>query len=122
MCKHPLLKLAATGIVLGSTGIGLANSVEAVNAPVVVDYRGVTTEDFESGSLKLSDVSEGVLVRFLQDLNRRKDFDYLAHGGQPGPDSQYLWQWVQNVTGELTNRGYWLDGDQNLHRPDGMPV
>jgi hypothetical protein len=66
MRNHSLLELAAIGVVLGLNGIGWANSVEGVNAPVVVDYRGVTTEDFESGSLKLSDVSEGVLVGFFR--------------------------------------------------------
>jgi hypothetical protein len=75
------------------------------------------TEIFESGQLRLADVRALSLEHCLQDLNRRKDYDYSQHCGQPGPDSAYLATWVQCVTQELEHRGYYFDEAGNLHRP-----
>ena len=37
----------------------------------------------------------------LKDLEGRKDFDYLQHGGSPGPDSAYLWAKIQALKAML---------------------
>jgi hypothetical protein len=80
----------------------------------------LTTAVFESDQYQITEVSSHYLERMLQDLNRRKDYDYASHGNQPGPDAPYLWQWVQTVTAELQNRGYYFDADGQLHRPGNV--
>ena len=78
-------------------------------------------QDFESGAKQLGDVSAPALERFLQDLNRRKDYDATVHGAQPGPDAAYLLKWLSVTMGELTRRGYYKDPAGELHRP-GMVI
>jgi len=71
--------------------------------------RLLRTEDFESGSMQLGQASTPQLEDFLRDLNRRKDFDFSSHGGQAGPNADYLAGWVTRVTNELISRGYWYN-------------
>jgi hypothetical protein len=74
----------------------------------------------ESGAVRLSDVDSVHLEYFLQDLNKRKDFDFSCHGGQAGPNADYLAMWVQRVTDELCNRGYYFDTAGNFRRPGAI--
>ena len=78
------------------------------------------TQQFESGELRMCDVESTRLETFLQDLNRRKDYDWAMHGGRPGPNDQYLWSWVTKTQNELLSRGYYFDGNGNLHRPGAV--
>jgi hypothetical protein len=115
---------------------GCAAQISATPVPSAGDLKGpvhystdtheshdpgvLTTSVFESGQYQMTEVSSHYLERMLQDLNRRKDYDYACHGNQPGPDAPYLWQWVQIVTAELQNRGYYFDADGQLHRPGNV--
>jgi hypothetical protein len=83
-----------------------------------------TLEQLEGGQVKLRDVSGRGLEHLLRHFNRRKDADYAAHGGQPGPESGLLWKWVQAVGKELSARGYTSIGDDQEHtrRPDGTVI
>jgi len=73
--------------------------------------RLLRTEDFESGAMQLGQASTPRLEDFLRDLNRRKDFDFSSHGGQAGPNADYLATWVTRVTNELISRGYWYNAN-----------
>lgn len=109
---------------LGFIPIVSANDTQAL-APAVAPLDEPTTqptltaEEVESGQVNLQDVSAERLEAFLQDLNRRKDYDYSQHDGQPGPDAEYLWKWVQRTMKELQSRGYSSDDAGDFHRPDG---
>jgi hypothetical protein len=94
-------------------------------APIIVAPLSqplLKTQDFETGKRRMADVSSKSLEAFLQDLNRRKDYDYSCHNNQPGPDSAYLWQWVVRTTMELQRRGYTSDAAGSLFRPNGESV
>jgi hypothetical protein len=92
--------------------------------PLVLKVKPValTTQVFESGEMTLAEAGAGDLEAFLQDLNRRKDYDYSQNGGQPGPHSAYLWEWVQKVCGELQGRGYYFDDGGNFYSANGTQV
>lgn len=68
------------------------------------DPRGL--DEFKSD---LGGKSEKDLRELRDDLNKRKDYDYSQHGGQPGPDSPWLWERVQAVEAELEYKsgGVW---------------
>jgi hypothetical protein len=63
-----------------------------------------STEQFESGELRLSEVDSERLEQLRQDLLRRRDYDLQQHGGMPGPDAAYLDAWIWKVTQELNAR------------------
>jgi hypothetical protein len=103
--------LVVTGcLALASIGCAASQSGTA-QGPVL------RTQQFESGELSLATVESCQLETFLQDLNRRKDFDMKCHDGKVGPDGEYLAKWVRSVTDELLARGYSFDHQGNLHRP-----
>src|SRR5277367_2323221 len=86
-----------------------ASGVITPDAPPAVPV--LRTQAFESGELKITEVSNAALELFLQDLIKRKDYDASCHNGQPGPDATYLCRWIQTVTTELLRRGYYFDSD-----------
>ena len=129
MMRRIFVISAATAISVGvwwsvaSAGVGHATTVpsDASAAKARAD-RLLRTEDFESGGMQLSQASAPQLEDFLRDLNRRKDFDFSAHGGQAGPNADYLADWVTRVTNELIARGYWYDARGDLHDGDGHVI
>jgi hypothetical protein len=82
----------------------------------------LTTAVFESGEMTLAEAGSVDLEAFLQELNRRKDNDYAQNGGQPGPHSGYLWEWVQKVMVELRGRGYYSDDAGDFFSREGLAV
>src|SRR5581483_4533525 len=119
-----LILVSAVAVPLCFTSACLADDVRP-SAPVAVPLDAattqptLTTEEVESGQVKLQETSAGRLEDFLQDLNRRKDYDYSQHDGQPGPDAEYLWKWVQTTMKELESRGYTTSDSGDFLRPDG---
>jgi hypothetical protein len=107
--------------IIAFTLIGCTHSTRHSAADAAIEPQGAVpalrTQDFESGAKRVTEVDSESLEVFLQDLNRRKDWDYASHNGHPGPDSAYLYAWVTQVTQELLNRGYSVDADGQLRRP-----
>jgi hypothetical protein len=93
-----------------------------VSSSLADDPRTPRVEQFESGVIRIQDVSDFGLELFLQDLNRRRDYDAACHGGFAGPDAAYLTAWLGRVTTELAARGYTLDHAGTFFRPDGRLV
>jgi hypothetical protein len=94
----------------------------SIGKPAKPAHAMLRTEDFESGTVQFSDCDAHQLEAFLRDLNRRKDFDFQTHGGQAGPNSDFLANWVTRVTNELSSRGYFIDENGQLCEPSGAAV
>jgi hypothetical protein len=76
--------------------------------------------------LQVSQATDFALEALLQDLNRRKDFDFASSGGPPGvltpgPHSAWLWERIQVIQQELIRRGYAFSGG-TMTRPNGRSV
>jgi hypothetical protein len=109
--------IMAASTMFGTGASSSATTADEGSSPIL------RTQDFESGQKEMAKVPSTALELFLQDLNRRKDWDYAMHNGQPGPDAQYLFTWVGRTTGELVQRGYYFDAAGELHRPGvAVPV
>jgi hypothetical protein len=120
LCAGSML-IALVGVHLPQASASLTPDAPGGNLPIVEGI-APTTEQFETGQLKMSDVSNLGMELFIQDMNRRKDYDYSCHNNQPGPDAEYLWNWVQKGVAEPKTRGYTTDDAGNLVRPDGSAV
>lgn len=79
-------------------------------------------EQFESGQLQLSAVSDAQLIGFLRDLNQRRDYDYSRHDEMAGPNNEYLTRWIHAAITELLHRGYDFDSFGDLHTPSGAII
>jgi hypothetical protein len=91
-----------------------ADAIQFAGAPTIAQL--------ESGQITLGEVPALGLEHFIQLNNRRKDADYAAHGGQPGPDTGPLWKWLQAAASELAARGYPSGDEDHMRRPDGTLV
>jgi hypothetical protein len=77
-------------------------------------------EQFESGELQVSAVSDAQLIGFLRDLNQRRDYDYSQHDDMAGPNNAYLTRWIHSAITELLHRGYYVDSFGELHTPGAI--
>ncbi len=109
--NKPLLYVVTGCLAIASFGCAASESGSTAQGPVL------RTQQFESGELSLATAESCQLETFLQDLNRRKDYDVQCHDGKYGPDGEYLAKWVRTVSEELVARGYSFDRQGNLHRP-----
>jgi hypothetical protein len=67
------------------------------------------TEDFEAGKITMADASDDALQDFLADIQTRRDYDEQCHNGNPGPDSDFLNDWIDKTITELESRGFKFD-------------
>jgi hypothetical protein len=76
---------------------------------------GGTADDFRDRLRKTKDFFE--LEELLVDLNRRKDDDYRASGGQPGPNAAWLWERIRAIMDRLEQMGWVFNPDGTMTRP-----
>ena len=103
-------------ILLTCSLLGLPAFVRAEQAIRIVE-KLPKTEQLESGELSLQQISDRQLVALMLDLTKRADFDRSQHDGKPGPDGEYLRNWLDKVIAEMDARKMSADGDGLIDVP-----
>ena len=114
-------RLAFVAVLGLCVGVGAIWAGESATVPKIEKAAPVVgTQAFESGELKMEEVEARQLEVFLQDLDRRRDYDLSQNDGKPGPDGPYLSTWIEKVLNELKRRGYGVDDQGHLRRPGAV--
>ena len=110
------MRLAVIGLAGVLLGLGTTSVLHAEDRVRVVE-RLPKTPTLDSGRLPLSALSDRQLVALLVDLTHRSQHDRDCHGGNPGPDAEYLKAWTDKVIAEMDTRKMTADKDGLIDIP-----
>ena len=112
--KTAVLAVSLAAMMIGASGCAQGPTAQSpANEPPVL-----RTQPFESGEMVLEGIPSPELERFIKDLCTRRDYSLACNDGKADNDSKYLAEWIDKVVKVLVSRGYRIDEEQNLRRPE----
>lgn len=104
-CVWALLVASATTATTAPAAAA-AKSSTSTTSPGEAAPPALTTQDLDSGRVKLANADIQQLGDLVEQLHRRLEYDRTVNGGQDGPSAAYLRGWMERIEQELLARGY----------------